>query len=310
MTQSVLANFRVDIFTAGSRSFKASELHTATRFSLLVTLSLLMAVKSAKRALQSPTHPNAPKKGRVDSQSADTSGPASQPAEIITIDDDDAPSPPSLSSSIATTPSTATTGTSSLVIETDRIEYLDSDGPAPPPAFPAKIIVNGQRVGELTAQKIVLKSTEFISENGNKIPIARPGKRVLRVGGVNVGYDGFTLTLPRTPCSVVDISYTSQGCRATIDGVVTYQKVLSVNEAEQKFHDVVSRFNAEDAALSLKKDKEKKAAAEDEDGDEDYRNEWHKLYIRTREQRSFSTAANHEQSGVDGPTICSKSRRR
>lgn len=202
-----------------------------------------------------------PKKTRLDSQSAEdqSATPPKRTREVIVIDD-------TLDTDLISSDQPMVTRSLTPMIKADPNDAAEELFEFMPPAiFAAPILVNSQRIGKLTAEKIVLESKVFTGEDGSKVTVARPGKRILRLGGANAGYDGWQLTLPRTFCHAVNIEYTSQGCRATIDGTVIFQQIKSVNEAEAQLIEIVSKFKEEDAT--------KAPPAQ---------NSWYELYIEWR----------------------------
>jgi hypothetical protein len=213
------------------------------------------------------------KKARVDSQAAEdhSATPPKCAQEVIVIDD--TPDTHFTSPAIDKQPMNTRDITSVIKSESsDAVEEIS--GFTPPATFNAPITVNGQRIGQLTADKIVLESKEFTGEDGAEVAVARPGKRILRLGGANAGYDGWQLTLPRTFCRAVDITYTSQGCRAIIDGDVVFQQIKSVNQAEAHLNEVVTKLKEEDAAKAPPPP-----------------NSWYELYIEWRTWTDAKLAA-------------------
>jgi hypothetical protein len=101
-----------------------------------------------------------------------------------------------------------------------------SDGQVTRPVHPvdAPINVNGKRVGKYNGDRVVLEANSFLDADGRALELAKPGKRVLRLGGRNEGIDGFTLNVPKRSCSLVEMAFTEQGCRLIMDGDVVVQK--------------------------------------------------------------------------------------
>jgi hypothetical protein len=129
-------------------------------------------------------------------------------------------------------------------------------------SFSAPIEVNGTRVGKLTEEKIELEIKSITNAAGAKIAIAKPGKRLLRIGGRDIGRDGFQLTLPRKPCDAISIIFNSKGCRATANGIVFFQQSKDVTAEEEVLEATVNRIDAER--------KSKVQIAE---------NDWHAMYM-------------------------------
>lgn len=213
---------------------------------------------STKRGLASPTGPNAPKKNRIDSQNSQTGDSAftsfeghntidrTRTAQFLPTPQSDTHSPPGLVS-----------------IPDDEVDGAHTPSE---PIFPTNITINGQLVGQLTADKVILDATEFIGYDGDAVSVSRPGKRILRIGDT---HDNVSIKLPRTPYHKIEISHTQNECRATADGEVIFQKGLALSEAETKFHRTVVRTKAQAELMEQ---------ASRADANAPSRNEWHQMY--------------------------------